>query len=184
MKASKLFKEINELLRIHNATDGEIINVSRDKIQFYVDGVLEIIEFENDYDKIYYNGRLKNPKVLENQIYKNYEYYIVTLGSHPCCYVLLPKGHRYHNMFYDDINIKCHYGLTYSDNRLFKENVIKNNEWVIGWDYAHSDDYLSYDSYFLEGDEYGHKYTLDELRDDVYDVINQLVKGDELENSN
>ena len=58
MKASKLFKEINELLRIHNATDGEIINVSRDKIEFYVDGVLEIIEFENDYDKIYYNGRL------------------------------------------------------------------------------------------------------------------------------
>lgn len=181
MKASKLFKEINELLRIHNATDGEIINVSEDKIEFYVDGVLEIIEFENDYDKIYYDGRLKNPKVLENQIYRNYEYYITTLGSHPCCYVLLPKGHRYYGEFYNDIPIKCHYGLTYSESELL--DLVKNNEWVIGWDYAHIDDYISYDVMFVEADEYGHKYTLDELRDDVYDVINQLVKGDKNEDS-
>ncbi len=125
--------------------------------------------------KIYYNKRLDKPIILENDFYKDYEYYIITLGSHPCCYVLLPKGHKYHGYFYNDIPISCHYGLTYSEDTLLKDNVIDNDEWVIGWDYAHYGDFISYDVMFVEGDGYGHKYTLDELRDDVYEVINQLV---------
>ena len=125
--------------------------------------------------KIYYEKRLDKPIILENDVYKGYEYYIITLGSHPCCYVLLPKGHRYHGRFYDDISIKCHYGLTYSEPTLLKDNVVTGDEWVIGWDYAHMDDYISYDVMFVEAYEYGHKYTLEELRNDVYEVINQLV---------
>lgn len=176
MKASKLFNEINELLRIHNATDCEILNISEDGMEIFVDGVLEMIDISDK--RIYYNERLDNPIVLENEKYKNYEYYIITLGSHPCCYVLLPKGHKYYGKNYDEIGIKCHYGLTYANNKLLKNNVIENGEWVIGWDYAHLDDYVSYDSFyssFLEGDVQGHKYSLDELRKEVYDVINQLV---------
>lgn len=125
--------------------------------------------------KIYYEKRLDKPIILENDVYKDYEYYIITLGSHPCCYVLLPKGHRYYGRFYGDIPIRCHYGLTYSEPTLLKDNVVTGDEWVIGWDYAHMDDYISYDVMFVEADEYGHKYTLEELRNDVYEVINQLV---------
>lgn len=123
--------------------------------------------------KIYYDKRLEVPKILENKVYKGYEYCITTLGSHPCCYVLLPKGHQYYGKFYTDIPIKCHYGLTYSENKLL--DIVKNNEWVIGWDYAHTDDFISFDMMFVEAGEYGHKYTLEELRNDVYEVINQLV---------
>lgn len=125
--------------------------------------------------KIYYEKRLDKPIILENDVYKDYEYYIITLGSHPCCYVLLPKGHIYHGRFYDDIPIRCHYGLTYSKSTLLRDNIVTGGEWVIGWDYAHMDDYISYDVMFVEADEYGHKYTLEELRNDVYEVINQLV---------
>lgn len=123
--------------------------------------------------KIYYDRRFEVPKILENEIYKGYEYYITTLGSHPCCYVLLPKGHKYYGKFYNDIPIKCHYGLTYSENELL--DVVKNDEWVIGWDYAHTGDFISFGLKFVEADEYGHKHTLEELRNDVYEVINQLV---------
>ena len=137
----------------------------------------------SDDIKIYYGERLEKPVILENKEYEGYEYYIITLGSHPCCYVLLPKGHCYHVEDYEDIPIECHFGLTYSEPTLLRDNIITGGEWVIGWDYAHTDDYISYDVMFVEADEYGHKYTLDELRDDVYNVINQLVKGDKNEDS-
>ena len=87
--------------------------------------------------RIYYNKRLEKPIILENGEYKGFEYYIITLGSHPCCYVLLPKGHKYHGKSYYDIPIECHFGLTYSEPTLLRDNIIHGGEWVIGWDYAH-----------------------------------------------
>ena len=125
--------------------------------------------------KIYYDKRLKIPKILENEKYKGYKYYIITLGSHPCCYVLLPKGHQYYGKFYNDIPIECHFGLTYSKPTLFRDNVIKNGEWVIGWDYAHIGDYSIFHLPLMESSIDGHKWTLEELRYEVYEVINQLV---------
>lgn len=126
--------------------------------------------------KIYYDERLEKPIILENGKCKGYEYYIITLGSHPCCYVLLPKGHKFYGMNYDDIPIECHYGLTYSRDYLLMDNVITGGEWVIGWDYAHSGDY--YSSLCTNAMSYGHKYTLEELRTAVREVIDQLVKED------
>lgn len=124
--------------------------------------------------KIYHGERLKEPIILENDIYKGYEYYIITLGSHPCCYVLLPKGHKHYGKNYMDIPIRCHYGLTYTEPTLMRDNVIKNGEWVIGWDYAHSGDYLSYEMVLLEGSPDGKKWTIEELRKEVKEVIEQL----------
>jgi len=131
-------------------------------------------------ERIYYSERLENPKILENKEYEGYEYYIITLGSHPCCYVLLPKGHKYHGKFYDDIPIRCHFGLTYSEPTLFRNNIITGGEWVIGWDYAHFGDYSVFHLPLLESTQNGHKWTLEELREEVKEVINQLV-NDEVE---
>lgn len=128
--------------------------------------------------QIYHDKRLEKPQILEHDVYEGYEYYIITLGSHPCCYVLLPKGHCYHGEHYDDIPIECHFGLTYSEPTLFRDNIIDNGAWVIGWDYAHIGDYSVFHLPLLESDEEGHKWTLDELRDEVKEVINQLVNED------
>ena len=126
--------------------------------------------------KIYYGERLEKPIILENGICRGkYEYYIITLGSHPCCYVLLPEGHKHHGKFYDDIPIECHGGLTYSEPTLFRDNIIRGGEWVIGWDYAHLGDYVSYKLPFVEGSAGGHKFTLEELRRDVIEVAEQLI---------
>ena len=125
--------------------------------------------------KIYYGERLEKPVILENKEYEGYEYYIITLGSPPCCYVLLPKGHCYHGEHYDDIPIECHFGLTYSEPTLLRDNIIAGGEWVIGWDYAHLDDFYSNSRGFS-----GHKWTLGELRNEVYEVIDQLVKVEKI----
>lgn len=133
--------------------------------------------------KIYYGQRLEKPLILEHGVCRNeYEYYIITLGSHPCCYVLLPRGDKYHGKFYDDIPIEVHGGLTYSEPTLFRDNIIENGEWVIGWDFAHYGDYLSYKLPLVEGDEKGKKWTLEELRRTVMEVVEQL-RRDNLEDN-
>jgi hypothetical protein len=131
-----------------------------------------------DDKKIYYGERLEKPIILENKEYEGYEYYIITLGSHPCCYVLLPKGHNYHGEHYDDIPIKCHFGLTYSEPTLLRDNIITGGQWVIGWDYAHIGDYSIFHLPLMESTKDGHKWTLDELRNEVKEVINQLAQDD------
>ena len=131
--------------------------------------------------RIYYGKRIEPPKVLANRKYKGYGYVIITLGSHPCSYILLPKGHKYHGKFYDDIDLRCHGGLTYSRDYLLKkshDNLVTDEEWVIGWDYAHLGDYLSFPEMFLEGDDDGHQWTLQELVDEVEETINQLIEED------
>ena len=44
------------------------------------------------------------------------------------------------------------------------------------WDYAHIDDYSIFHLPLMESTKDGHKWTLDELRNEVYEVIDQLVK--------
>ena len=127
--------------------------------------------------KIYYGERLEKPIILENKEYKGYEYYIITLGTHPCCYVLLPKGHKHYGKNYNDIPIECHFGLTYSEPTLLRDNIIHGGEWVIGWDYAHVGDLFDYHkTLFMERIRCDDKkWHLDELRNEVYEVIEQLV---------
>jgi hypothetical protein len=56
--------------------------------------------------------------------------------GHLCGYVILPKGHKYYGLDYDDIPVSVHGGLTYST--LIDEN------WVIGFDCAHGGDLIPY----------------------------------------
>lgn len=114
--------------------------------------------------KIYYGKRIK-PTVLENNTFKGYEYFIITMGTHPCCYVLLPEGHKYHSIKHDEIPYRCHGGLTYSKSEFLKDTV-HNGEWVIGWDYAHLGDYIS-----RETPSEGHKWSFSELKKETEEFI-------------
>ena len=102
--------------------------------------------------------------ILDEGVYNNVKYKIVSYGTHPCCYVFLPKGHKYYGKNYDDIDIDCHGGLTYS-----KED--DNSNWVIGWDYAHFDDYTMLSGVVYP---YAKKWTTEEMLEEVKRVIGQL----------
>lgn len=108
--------------------------------------------------------------ILDKGTYNGFNYAIVSYGTHPCCYVFLPKGHKYYGKNYDDIDIDCHGGLTFSSDDLMF-NPVSNDNWVIGWDYAHFKDYTS-----LLGVVYpdAKKWTTEEMLEEVKKVIGQL----------
>lgn len=120
-------------------------------------------------------------ELLYTEKYKNYQYYILNLGTHPTAYVEISKGHKLYNKNYNDININVHGGLTYSDNELMG---ISSNNWYIGWDYAHCNDYCGCEEYMPENIRtYGKKWTTEEIIEECKNVIEQIIefesKGDE-----
>ena len=112
-------------------------------------------------------GRKRNREVLDRGIYEGYEYFVISLGTHPCAYVKLhnenPEVAKY--------NIGCHGGITYCEDYLIlPDGKIEGN--IIGWDYAHYGDYLGFDELFT-----GMTYTTEEMIADCRSVIRQLVEG-------
>ena len=66
-------------------------------------------------------------------------------------------------------DIRVHGGLTYSTDSF----LLLDNTWIIGWDYAHCDDY----SIFAKNCLFLHdlkKWTTEEMIDECISVIDQL----------
>lgn len=106
-------------------------------------------------------------ELLHDDIYKDYHYYILNLGTHPTAYVEIPEGHKLWGVEYSNIkDIDVHGGLTYSSKQLMH---IKSNNWFIGWDYAHWNDYMV-------GINEGKKWTTEEIIEDCKSVIEQVIK--------
>ncbi len=133
-----------------------------------------------------YLERMTKAEVLDNNTYNGYEYVILSLGTHPCGYVVLEDNDKLYGLHYDDVydkgyDIDCHGGLTYSEDYLsfleFSEkytSLVKTSikdRWVLGWDYAHHGDYCGWDKDDIMG---GKKWTTSEIVDECKDVINQL----------
>jgi len=114
-------------------------------------------------------------EVLERGKYKGYEFEIISYGTHPCAYVCVPVGHPFYEKPYDEVDVDCHWGCTYSQRR-------EDGKWWIGWDYAHFEDYsgvnLLYESIpaLKEfANDFGKKWTTDEILKEVFEVIDQLI---------
>ena len=65
-------------------------------------------------------------------------------------YVLVPKGHPFYGVYYDEIDVDVHGGLTFSE--LVDAEIVKRwpgltdddiGFWIIGFDTAHARDTLS-----------------------------------------
>lgn len=114
--------------------------------------------------------------LLLSGMHDDYEFWIIDLGTHPTAYVRVPSGHpcfKKKFMKDDEIDrIGCHGGITYSEDRLHVENQ-ELKGWFIGWDYAHWGDHLGWET----SDEFGKRWTTEEIFDDVKDVIRQLKKA-------
>lgn len=120
--------------------------------------------------------------ILDTGIYKNYEYIILNLGTHPCAYICIDLESKFFKKHYDKIPIEVHGGLTFSNNKLnnileyfdkYKCDTLQafKRDWIIGWDYAH---YGDYSGYFP--DLRSKKWTTQEIKKDIEYAINQLIR--------
>lgn len=123
-----------------------------------------------------FKGNIEQIEILDEGIYHNYHYAIVSLGSHPCAYIEIPEGHRYYGEVYDEIPLDCHFGLTYADDTGILNGYNYRSGYWIGWDYAHLGDYYCAKGYSKS--PLLKRWTTEEILAEVKDVINQLVEGD------
>lgn len=115
----------------------------------------------------------RNGDILAHDFYKDYEYYILSLQTHPVAYVLLTKKDKlYGNEYECEMKINCHGGLTYADKYFSKSS--KEERWTIGWDYAHDGDRFGLIS--------GKEWTTEEIYEEVKDVIEQVIEINKTKN--
>lgn len=125
----------------------------------------------------YQNKRLEKPIILCEGKYKDYQFYILNLGTHPCGYVEIPKEHILYEKDYfeiEEMEINVHGGITYTNYFLYG---IDKKSWYIGWDYAHAFDYYGGydDKIFTNGlNDNCKKWSTIEIIEEVKNVINQL----------
>ena len=103
--------------------------------------------------------------ILACDNYEGYNFLVVSLGTHPCCYIEIPPEHVLYNVYVGDIDLHCHGGVTFNGRLPF----VPNSPYYIGWDYCHCDDYAGYRE---EG--YGRKYSTSDLLIDVKKTIDNL----------
>ena len=117
-----------------------------------------------------YSGTKPVERIAEG-CYKGFDFYVLSFGTHPCAYIDVSDT-SLAGEDYDDIDINCHGGLTYSGNQLV---TVDKKGWFIGWDYAHLGDYRRDLYYSLNG----RQWTTGEIVEECINVIeqiNQLLK--------
>lgn len=96
-------------------------------------------------------------------------------------YVALTKQNSYFGKNYNDIDIDCHFGLTYSRYHLSSiEDNIFNNVWWIGFDTLHCDDLQPY-IYDLES-KYQDNRTykdFDFVKNECIKIVDQIINIDD-----
>lgn len=125
-----------------------------------------------------YDPTLMNPPYREAQIkykgnYKGYRYVVLSLGSHPCAYVKVPNNSRIRTLSCDNIeeSIAVHGGVTFYGD-LTRVGIGSIDDYYIGWDYAHCDDYMLISSYTSNGK----KWELDEVVEECISAVKQLIE--------
>lgn len=129
-------------------------------------------------EMVYSPNRYKHNEceILATGIYKGYLYWAISMGTHPCCYIEIPKCNKFYNCDYVDIPLECHGGLTYSRNTLTNvETNRKSKRWFIGWDYGHYGDYLGYDEIYGIENHYEKKYSSEDIEHDCLNAIDDLI---------
>jgi hypothetical protein len=133
-------------------------------------------------EMIYKSNRV-SPIVLDCGEYIGYSWCVVSYGTHPCSYIGLPEDSVMNEELSDSVN--CHGGVTYFEKDFpvsSKEiDSLKNRCGVLGYDYAHSCDYMGYfaDEPFLGDSFHGTiKYTTEELVKEVKEVIEDIARND------
>lgn len=113
------------------------------------------------------------------------DYYIVSYWTHPCAYVILNDEHPAFGVGYEILNLYftddylCNWWFTYAENRLLDVVDVKDDKWVIWWDYAHCDDFCW--TYIDTASEFNWRYkkwTTEKIKKEVKNVCIKLCEGD------
>lgn len=118
-----------------------------------------------------YKNRLGYKKLLDHDEYKGIEYYILSMGTHPCAYINLPSKNK--DKITSLINNMCHGGITFNGNILdigFDE--VRGD--FVGWDYAHLCDYVSGINVF-DDFPFEKKWTTEEILGEIKEIIDAIV---------
>lgn len=137
-----------------------------------------------EYKQMVYQAKRKIEILFEGK-YKDYQFYILNLGTHPTAYIEIPKtsklfGKSYKEIYSMGIDIDVHGGLTYASKYL---KDVKENSWFIGWDYAHAGDYVGYRMSYSKVFELSidkKKWTTEEIFEDVVNCIEQIIGMEEI----
>lgn len=105
--------------------------------------------------------------LLYSDVYKGYLYFIMDYGMYPCCYIVLDKDNKYYSQDYNNIPLNVHGGLTFSSSELHGI-MNKDDNWIIGWDYAHYTDRVG--EYYISG----HTWKTTELIRECIKAIDEL----------
>ena len=113
-------------------------------------------------------------KLIKTIEYDDHAGYIISYGSHPCCYVVTKKYVQTSNL--EGI---VHGGVTFEDTKLYLDEPNDKGvcSWVeadqiIGWDYAHAGDYCQFGDNII----WGTIHTVSELEFDIKEAIKEIVK--------
>lgn len=120
-----------------------------------------------------YTANTIKPERLFKGTYQGIDFYVLSLGTHPCAYIDVTNT-SLNNKNYYDIEVSCHGGLTYSRNYLA---TVDKKGWFIGWDYAHYMDYLGCNLLlpdYLQSN--GKRWTTKEIIEECKNVIDQIKK--------
>ena len=141
-----------------------------------LDVYLSLIEKEAEkrqttiYKKMEYQMRLPGYETLAEGKDGGYKWKVLSLGSHPCGYVSVPKNHPFYGKSYWDIGdkIEVHGGLTFSGKLHGFEGL-----WF-GWDYAHAGDFTF--PFTMTGDK---RWSTQEIVDECLRAIEQFRSFEE-----
>lgn len=109
----------------------------------------------------------RQTKILAEGTYKGFQYFILSLGTHPTAYVVT----KYIELNEEEqIFFPVHGGITYQERYLkIPSKTLAQRSNVIGWDYAHSGD-----QYGTDENEYNERHRTSEILQDVMNAINYL----------
>lgn len=115
-------------------------------------------------------------ELLDSGVYHNRKYQIINYGTHPCAYVEFHHElKRDSDEWYDT---PCHGSITFDDYPHWDKTDVT---YYIGWDYAHSTDWLGYLSAEENIKEHRKKWTTESIFEEVKQVIdylNEMRKND------
>lgn len=124
-------------------------------------------------EMVYSDGNERKCETLDKGTYKGYDYLIVSYGTHPCCYIRIPSDSPWYKHDYEDIDLCVHGGLTFAhffSKESAKSFGISPDDWYIGWDYSHYEDYSGYLNNIG-----ARKWTTEMLLDEVHRAIEDLI---------
>ena len=134
---------------------------------------------------------MDQPILEQTGTYRDFKWCVLFQSfGYRTAYVLVPTWHKVFEVDYNDIDIKCHGGLTYSSHKLLDKDFFG---WWIGFDCAHAGDamdvetqrkyfsndkqdpYLSMLSYMADDySSYGSVKNLDFCISECKNIIDQL----------